>query len=261
MRFALGIEYDGSRYCGWQSQASGCGVQDAVEKALSTVGAAEIQVVCAGRTDAGVHATAQVAHFDTTASRPIEAWVRGVNASLPHDIAVLWAKEVDVDFHARFSARARRYRYVLLNRAQRPGIMDKRVGWYHYSLDETRMRESAGYLIGEHDFSAFRAAECQAKTPVRNLSRIDITRTGDLLYFDFEANAFLHHMIRNILGALVMVGSSRRPTGWVNELLTHQDRTLSAATFSADGLYLSGVDYDSVWNLPVGAGETPLVIL
>ncbi|MBP7079853.1 MAG: tRNA pseudouridine(38-40) synthase TruA [Rhodocyclaceae bacterium] len=261
MRFAIGIEYDGSRFCGWQSQANGCGLQDAVEKALSAIAATEIQVVCAGRTDAGVHATGQVVHFDTTASRPEEAWVRGTNASLPREIAVLWAKQVGDDFHARFSARARRYRYVLLNRAQRPGIMDKRVGWYHHSLDDTRMRESASCLLGEHDFSAFRAAECQAKTPVRTLRRIDIARAGDLLYFDFEANAFLHHMIRNILGALVMVGSLRRPAEWVNELLVHRDRTLSAATFSAHGLYLSGVDYDSVWNLPVGAGETPLVIL
>lgn len=260
MRFAIGLEYDGRDFCGWQSQANGCGVQDAVERALSTIAAESIQVVCAGRTDAGVHALAQVVHFDSSANRPLDAWVRGVNANLPHGIAALWAQPVADDFHARFSARARRYRYLLLNRAQRPGILDKRVGWYHHPLDEELMQRAANYVIGEYDFSAFRASECQAKTPVRDLRRIDVVRRGDLLHFDFEANAFLHHMIRNILGALVMVGSSRQPPEWLHELLARRDRTQSAATFAADGLYLSGVDYDSIWNLPVGAGGAPLTV-
>ena len=256
MRIALGLEYDGRDFCGWQSQANGLGVQDALERALSTIADAEIRVICAGRTDTGVHASAQVVHFDTTANRPIDAWVRGTNASLPQAVAVLWAKLVSDEFHARYSARTRRYRYILLNRPQRPGLLNHRVGWYHRALDENLMRQAANYLIGEHDFSAFRAAACQAKSPVRVLRRLDISRSGDLLYFEFAANAFLHHMIRNILGALVMVGSARQTPQWVADLLTQRDRTQSAATFSADGLYLSGVDYDASWNLPVGAGNT-----
>ena len=261
VRFALGLEYDGRGFCGWQSQANGLGVQDALERALSTIADAGIRVVCAGRTDTGVHASAQVVHFDTWANRPIEAWVRGANATLPHGVVVLWAKPVAEEFHARFSARARRYRYILLNRPQRPGLLNHRVGWYHHTLDENLMRQAANYLIGEHDFSAFRAAECQAKSPVRVLHSLDISRDGDLLYFEFAANAFLHHMIRNILGALVVVGTARQPPQWVADLLTKRDRTQSAATFPADGLYLSGVDYDASWNLPVSAGNTPSIDL
>ena len=259
VRFALGLEYDGRGFCGWQSQANGLGVQDALERALSTIADADIRVVCAGRTDTGVHASAQVVHFDTKVNRPIEAWVRGANATLPHGVAVLWGKPVAEEFHARFSARARRYRYILLNRPQRPGLLNHRVGWYHRRLDENLMRQAASYLIGEHDFSAFRAAECQAKSPVRVLHSLDISRDGDLLYFEFAANAFLHHMIRNILGALVVVGTARQPPHWVADLLTKRDRTQSAATFAADGLYLSRVDYDAIWNLPVGAGDTPSI--
>ncbi len=259
MRFALGLEYDGADFCGWQSQANGRGVQDAVERALATIADASIRVICAGRTDTGVHALAQVVHFDTTVNRPLEAWVRGANATLPPSVAVLWAQPVADEFHARFSARARRYRYVLLNRVQRPGLLAQRVGWYHRPLDVERMRLAANYLIGEHDFSAFRAAECQAKTPVRVMQGLNISRAGDLIYFDFTANAFLHHMIRNILGALIVVGTKRQPPEWLAELLSKRDRTQSAATFAPDGLYLSGVDYDSNWNLPVGAGNTPLI--
>ena len=256
MRIALGLEYDGRDFCGWQSQASGLSVQDALERALSTVADSPIRVVCAGRTDTGVHALAQVVHFDSSANRPLEAWVRGANATLPRSVAVLWAQPTSDEFHARFSARSRRYRYVLLNRAQRPGLLDKRVGWYHRPLDVALVRGAAQHLIGEHDFSAFRAAECQAKTPVRTLTRLDVGRDGDLIYFDFAANAFLHHMIRNILGALVAVGAGKQPPEWVEELLSKRDRTQSAATFSPDGLYFAGVDYDPVWNLPVGAGKT-----
>ena len=259
MRFALGLEYDGADFYGWQSQANGRGVQDAVERALSTIADTSIRVICAGRTDTGVHALGQVVHFDTSVNRPLDAWVRGANATLPPSVAVLWAQPVSDEFHARFSARARRYRYVLLNRAQRPGLLSQRVGWYHRTLDVERMRLAASHLIGEHDFSAFRAAECQAKTPVRVMHSLDISRAGNMIYFDFAANAFLHHMIRNILGALIVVGTERQQPEWLVELLTKGDRTQSAATFSPDGLYLSGVDYDSSWNLPVGADHTPLI--
>ena len=261
MRIALCLEYDGREFCGWQSQANGLAVQDALERALTTVADEQIRVICAGRTDAGVHALGQVVHFDTNASRPLEAWVRGTNATLPRSVAVRWAQATSDEFHARFSATSRRYRYLLLNRAQRPGVLNGRVGWYHRPLDVAVMLAAATLLVGEHDFSAFRAAECQAKTPVRHLQRIDITREGDLLSFEFEANAFLHHMIRNILGALVVVGVGKQSPAWVLELLNQRDRTRSPATFAPDGLYLTGVGYDSEWSLPVGAGDTPFVAI
>jgi len=200
MRIALGLEYEGSGFCGWQSQAGGGAVQNVVESALSVVADAPIRVVCAGRTDAGVHALAQVVHFDTEVVRPDTAWVRGVNAHLPASVAVRCAQTVADDFHARFSARGRRYRYLLLNRAERPGLMARRVGWFHRPLDVAAMAAAAALLLGEHDFSAFRSVECQAKSPVKTLRRADVVRHGDLLVFDFEASAFLHHMVRNLVG-------------------------------------------------------------
>jgi tRNA pseudouridine38-40 synthase len=260
MRIALGLEYEGSRFCGWQSQAGGGAVQDAVELAISQVADAATRVVCAGRTDAGVHALAQVIHFDTQAVRPDSAWVRGVNAHLPAGVAVRWAQTVADDFHARFSARGRRYRYILLNRPERPGLMAGRVGWFHRPLAADAMREAAALLLGEHDFSAFRAAECQAKSPIKTLRRADVARHGDLLVFDFEASAFLHHMVRNLVGALVYVGKGAHPPGWVGELLAGRDRARAAPTFEACGLYFAGVDYDPVWQLKVGAGDTALVL-
>lgn len=260
MRIALGLEYEGSGFCGWQSQAGGGAVQDAVEAAISRVADGATRVVCAGRTDAGVHALAQVVHFDTTAIRPESAWVRGVNAHLPAAVAVRWAKPVADDFHARFSARGRRYRYILLNRPQRPGLMAGRVGWFHRPLAVDAMREAAASLLGEHDFSAFRAAECQAKSPIKTLRRADVARHGDLLVFDFEASAFLHHMVRNMVGALVYVGKGAHPSAWVGELLAGRDRARAAPTFDACGLYFAGVDYDPVWQLKVGAGDTALVL-
>lgn len=256
MRIALGIEYDGREYCGWQSQAGGGAVQDAVETSLARVADAPIRVVCAGRTDAGVHALEQVVHFDTVAARPDTAWVRGANAHLPHDIAVRWAQPVDAGFHARFAARSRRYRYVLLNRPQRPGLMAGRVGWFHHPLDADAMADSARLLLGEHDFSAFRAAECQARSPVKTLLRAEVRRQGDLLLFDFAANAFLHHMVRNLVGALVYVGKGAHMPEWISELLAARDRQRAAPTFDAAGLYFAGVDYDPRWNLKVGAGDT-----
>jgi len=261
MRIALGLEYEGSGFCGWQSQAGGGAVQDAVELAVSAVADAPTRVVCAGRTDAGVHALAQVVHFDTGAMRPDTAWVRGVNAHLPASVAVRWAQPVPDEFHARFSARGRRYRYLLLNRAERPGLMSRRVGWCHRPLDADVMATAARALLGEHDFTAFRAAECQAKSPVKVLRRADVVRRGDLLAFDFEAGAFLHHMVRNMVGALVYVGKGAHPPEWIGELLAARDRARAAPTFEASGLYFAGVDYDPAWQLNAAAGDAATILL
>lgn len=260
VRVALGIEYDGAGFAGWQSQPHGNTVQDVVEKALASIAGQPVRVACAGRTDAGVHALGQVIHFDTEVIRPITAWVRGVNAHLPPQVAVCWAREVGADFHARFSAHGRAYRYLLLNRPVRPGLLDRRVGWYHQPLDIDAMKAAAVCLPGEHDFSAFRAAECQAKSPIKQLHCADVSLQDDLVIFDFRANAFLHHMVRNLVGSLVYVGSGKQPPSWLAEVLAGRDRRLSAPTFSAAGLYLAGVDYDSRWQLPV-AGRIILTSL
>jgi tRNA pseudouridine38-40 synthase len=235
-------------------------VQDAVEAAISQVADAATRVVCAGRTDAGVHALAQVIHFDTQAVRPDSAWVRGVNAHLPAGVAVRWAQPVADEFHARFSARGRRYRYLLLNRPERPGLMAGRVGWFHRPLAADAMCAAAALLLGEHDFSAFRAVECQAKSPIKTLRRAAVVRHGELLVFEFEASAFLHHMVRNLVGALVYVGKGAHPPAWIGELLDGRDRARAAPTFEACGLYFAGVDYDPVWQLKVGAGDTALLL-
>ena len=250
MRIALGLEYNGIGFCGWQSQASGCGVQDALAAAISAVAGEKIQVTAAGRTDTGVHAAFQVVHFDTVATRPISAWVRGVNSHLPAGVAVLWAREVNEDFHARFAAIERGYRYVLLNHPVRPGLNHGLVGWHYRPLDEAAMNQAAGYLLGEHDFSAFRAAECQAKSPVKTLHRAHVARRGDFLLCDFRANAFLHHMIRNIMGGLIQVGSGQRSPEWLTEILQGRNRTLAAPTFDAAGLYLCYIRYPSHFGLP-----------
>lgn len=251
------LEYDGSAHCGWQRQPSGCSVQDALEAALSAIACHEVRVVAAGRTDAGVHALYQAAHFDTTARRPPEAWVRGVNALLPGCIAVRWASPVADDFHARYCAKGRRYLYLLSNHAVRPGLLHGRAGWFHRPLDVDRMRSAAQVLLGEHDFSAFRAAECQAASPVRTLTRLEIIREGDLIVFDLCANAFLQHMVRNIVGCLVYVGKGSYSRERVQALLAGRDRRLAAPTFAAAGLYLAGVDYDASWNLPSPACLPP----
>ena len=250
MRIALGLEYSGASFTGWQSQADGRGVQDALERALGVVADTPIATIAAGRTDAGVHATLQVVHFDTDAVRPQSAWVRGVNSHLPSTIAVQWAQSVPADFHARYTAHARHYTYLLLARPTRPALLAGRVGWYHRSLDVSSMREAAVSLAGTHDFSAFRAAECQAASPVKTLSAIAVGADGDYVRFDFSANAFLHHMIRNIIGALVYVGAGKKPVTWIAELLAERNRTRAAPTFAADGLYLTGADYDVTWGLP-----------
>jgi tRNA pseudouridine38-40 synthase len=250
MRIALAIEYAGDAFCGWQSQPSGCGVQDALERALGEIAGERITTIAAGRTDAGVHATSQIVHFDTDKARPLTAWVRGANALLPATAAVLWAQRVADDFHARFAATARHYTYLLLAQPQRPALLAKRVGWYHASLDVETMRAAAAHLAGTHDFSAFRAAGCQAKSPVKTLTRIDAGIHGDLIRFDFSADAFLHHMLRNIVGSLVYVGAGKHPPEWIAQLLAARDRTQAAPTFAADGLYLAGADYSARFALP-----------
>lgn len=255
MRIALGLEYDGSTYCGWQTQPSGCGVQDALERALEQIADAPAASQCAGRTDAGVHAIGQVVHFDTEARRPLTAWVRGVNTLLPRSVAVLWAREVAVEFHARYCARSRSYTYLLLNRVERPGLHASHVGWHHRPLDLERMRAAGTALIGVHDFSAFRAAECQARSPVKELRRLTIERTGDLIVFEFTADAFLHHMVRNIVGCLVRIGNGSCPVQWLSQVLEERKREHAAPTFPAGGLYLTGVEYDALWGLPTEQGR------
>lgn len=251
VRFALGLEYDGSRFSGWQTQPHGKTVQDALERALSEIAGTPVRVVCAGRTDAGVHALAQVVHFETSVARPEKAWIRGTNALLPENIAVVWAREVSAEFHARFCARSRSYRYVLYNHAVRPALLHGRVGWFHLPLDVGRMRVAAALLTGEKDFSVFRAAECQAKSPVRNLYKAEVRREGDWIFFDFRASAFLHHMVRNMVGALVYVGKDAHPPEWIAELIASRNRSLAPPTFSSHGLYLAGVEYDAHWQLPM----------
>jgi len=250
VRVALGLEYDGSRFCGWQTQPQGCAVQDALERALVQVAGEPVATLCAGRTDAGVHALAQVVHFDTAAERPESAWVRGVNALLPPACAVHWSRPVGAEFHARYSAVSRCYRYVLLNHPVRPAVDETRVGWFHLPLDIDGMRRAARMLVGEHDFSAFRSAECQARTPVRTITRLDIARRDAYVIFDVCANAFLHHMVRNIVGCLVYVGKGKYPPEWVGEVLNGRDRARAAPTFEAAGLYLSRVAYEPRWGLP-----------
>lgn len=253
MRIALGIEYNGAGYCGWQSQPDGCGVQDYVETALNAFLAApaeELAVVCAGRTDTGVHAALQVVHFDCSIERDEIAWVRGVNAHLPPSVRILWAKRVPEDFHARFSAISRSYRYLLLNDSVDAAIMRGQVGWFHLPLAVEPMRAAASLLLGEHDFSAFRAAECQAKSPVKTMHEITIERSSQTLAMTFRANAFLHHMIRNIVGGLVYVGSGRHSVEEFKQIFEARDRTRAAPTFSPHGLYLADIEYDASFALP-----------
>ena len=250
MRIALGLEYDGSRFLGWQTQPGGGAVQDALQDALAVVAGESIAVTCAGRTDRGVHAREQVVHFDTGVERPQSAWVRGVNAVLPESVAVLWARPVAKDFHARYAALSRTYRYVLLNRPVRAALQARHTGWFHQPLDVAAMRAAASHLLGEHDFSAFRSAECQATTPVRRVLALDIEQRGARIDFVLRANAYLHHMVRNIVGTLVYVGGGKHPPRWVREVLSSKDRTRAAPTFAAEGLYLESVEYESRWGLP-----------
>ena len=249
-RVALGISYDGRRYHGWQSQADGCTVQDTLESALAQFAATPIRTLCAGRTDTGVHAFNQVLHFDAPVTREPFSWVRGTNRYLPADVAVQWCQPVTRAFHARNSARGRRYRYLLLESAVRPGLESGRCGWVFRPLEEPAMQEAARLLLGEHDFSAFRSSECQAASPVKTLRQLDISRVGAYWRFDFEANAFLHHMVRNLMGCLVAVGTGVRPAHWVAEVLAARKRELAAPTFAPDGLYFVGPYYDAVHGIP-----------
>ena len=258
MRIALALEYDGSRFLGWQTQPGGGTVQDALQAALSGIAGAAVQVTCAGRTDRGVHARAQVVHFDTDATRPDSAWVRGANALLPDSMAVQWATRVAEDFHARYAALARTYRYVLLNRPVRPALAARHAGWYHAPLDVAAMRAAALLLVGEHDFSAFRSAECQAKSPVRTLHALEIQARGERIDVVLRANAFLHHMVRNIVGCLVYVGKGRYPPEWLGDVLAGRDRARAAPTIEAAGLYLSRVVYAARWGLPDAPRRTLL---
>jgi tRNA pseudouridine38-40 synthase len=250
MRIAIGIEYDGSGFRGWQSQPSGDTVQDHLERAFASIAGEPVRLAAAGRTDAGVHALAQVAHFDTAAVRPESAWVRGVNTLLAQAVAVQWAMPMADDFHARYSAISRTYRYVLYNHPVRPALHHGRVGWFHLPLNVDAMRSALSCLAGEHDFSAFRSSECQAKSPVRTLRSWAIDRRGAHLSFEFTANGFLHHMVRNIIGCLVYVGKGKHPPGWLGELLASRDRRQAAPTFSPGGLYLAAVEYAPGWRLP-----------
>jgi tRNA pseudouridine38-40 synthase len=250
VRVVLGLSYNGQAYQGWQSQRSGLTVQDKLEKALSSFTAQRVSTLCAGRTDAGVHALMQVVHFDTERERDVHAWVRGTNANLPRDIAVQWAVLTTKDFHCRASAMSRRYAYVLLESPVRPSVEIGRVGWAFRELNHDAMRQAADTLLGEHDFTSFRASQCQALSPVKKLLDIQLQKRGAYWRVEFEANAFLHHMIRNIMGCLVQIGQGKRPPEWMAEVLAARDRDAAAPTFSPDGLYFLGPRYAPQWNMP-----------
>ena len=255
MRLALGVSYNGQAYQGWQSQLSGTTVQDQLESALGKFTAQKVSTLCAGRTDAGVHGLMQVVHFDTSIERSTTSWVRGTNSFLPRDISVEWACAVPPEFHCRASALARRYAYVLLESPVRPSVFSGRVGWAFRPLDLQAMQQAAQHLLGEHDFTSFRATQCQALTPIKTLERIDISRRGAYWRFEFEANAFLHHMIRNIMGCLTTVGQGKKHPDWVQEVLLARDRAAAAPTYPPDGLYFLVPRYAPHWGLP---DRTPL---
>ncbi len=255
-RIVLGVQYDGSPWRGWQTQPEGNTVQDVLEHGLLQFTGSKIRTTCAGRTDAGVHGIEQVVHFDTELTRNMYSWINGVNTFLPDSVAIQWAKELPLDpdsednFHARFSARARTYHYILHNSKIRSPMWLQRAGWQFRPLDVDRMREGAAYLLGEQDFSAFRASGCQAKSPVKHMYSIKITRQGEMIVFTLRASAFLHHMVRNIVGSLIFVGTGKREPRWMGEVLESRNREIAAPTFSPDGLYLARIDYEDKWQLP-----------
>jgi len=259
MRIALGLEYEGRAFTGWQTQLGGTAVQDAVERALAAFAGAPIATICAGRTDSGVHASYQVVHLDTCVDRPLDAWVRGVNRFLPSAVAVRWSRKVPETFHARYSAIGRRYDYWILNDPVRSPLADRRVGWAFRPLDQAAMHEAAQSLLGSHDFTSFRAAECQAATAVRDLRQCDVQRFGRLIRVRVMANAFLHHMVRNIVGTLVYVGLHRHSPEWAAQVLAARDRAQAAPTYAAEGLYLTHVQYDAGFDLPPPADQIPLL--
>jgi tRNA pseudouridine38-40 synthase len=250
MRYALGIEYDGSRYHGWQRQKNAVSVQQNVEKALSKIADENIEVICAGRTDTGVSATNQVIHFETHKVRKDVAWTLGVNTHLPSDIAVSWVKQVDESFHARFSATARRYRYVINNNRLRSAILSQGITPCHYPLDEKLMHQAAQSLLGKHDFTSFRTVHCQSHSPVRTLIHCNVSRQGDFVIIDIKGNAFLHHMVRNIAGSLMRIGQQLETIAWLGEVLEAKNRCVAGMMASAAGLYFVGVDYPQEFNIP-----------
>lgn len=250
MRIALCVEYNGSNYSGWQRQKHANSVQQELEKALTIVADHPVEVQCAGRTDAGVHGTGQIVHFDTQSVRKLAAWTMGANAKMPKDIAVRWAKEVPDDFHARFTATARRYRYIIFNSSFRPAILSSGVSHYHGELDAEKMHQAGQFLLGENDFTSFRAAHCQSSSPWRNIFHLSVTRIENYIVIDIKANAFVHHMVRNITGSLIKVGRGEQDPQWIQWLLAEKNRSLAGATAKADGLYLIDVDYPSSFELP-----------
>jgi len=258
MRIALGIEYDGTAYNGWQRQKVGRGVQELVEKALTQVANHPIEVVCSGRTDTGVHATCQVIHFDTESERAMRSWVLGTNSNLPDDINVCWSKSPGKDFNARYSAVARTYRYLILNRPIRSSLFRHRAWWLHETLDDSSMQDGANHLLGKHDFSAFRAAGCQASTPIREIMELTVSRHGDWISVTIKANAFLQHMVRNIAGALVATGRGDQPAKWIKEILDGRDCTAGGIAAPAHGLTLVRIDYPPAFDIP-GAGIPALL--
>lgn len=259
MRFALGIEYDGSNYCGWQRQNHVNSVQQEVEKALSKIVNQATQVVCAGRTDSGVHGTNQVIHFDSPVDRGQAAWQLGMNTNLPKDIAVKWSCNVTDDFHARFSATARQYRYIIYNSRLRPAILSKGLSHCHYPLNAELMHSAAQQLVGKHDFTSFRTVHCQANSPIRTILHCNVSRQGDYVIIDIKANAFLHHMVRNIAGSLIRVGREIESIPWVKDVLELKNRCLAGMTAPSGGLYFVDVDYPEHFNLPK-ASNGPLFI-
>lgn len=250
IRIALGIEYHGYGFYGWQAQENLPTIQGSLEFALSKIANEKIILYCAGRTDAGVHASYQIAHFTTHSKRPMRAWIHGVNSHLPPSIAVRFAETVDEHFHARFSALARRYRYIIYNKNTRPALLTHQVTWYHETLNTATMQEAANKLIGEHDFSSFRSSGCESRTPMRHVFSLEVTRQSPFVIIEIEANAFLHHMVRNIVGALVRIGAGDKEPEWMEEVLVAKDRRKAAETASYAGLYLINVRYPSSYSFP-----------
>jgi tRNA pseudouridine38-40 synthase len=257
MRYAIGLEYDGSGFLGWQIQRQEPTGQGCLEKALAKVADHEVRVFCSGRTDTGVHALCQVVHFDSPARRPERSWILGLNSNLPEGISALWIREVDDSFHARFSAYARSYRYVILNRWIRPALEARRMSWCRTPLDADKMHEAAQALLGEHDFTSFRAGACQAHHAVREIKQVSVARHGNVVSLEVTANGFLYHMVRNIAGSLLLVGSGEKEVGWVKEVLEKMDRTQAAPTAPPDGLYFLGARYSEQYDLPLESADFP----
>lgn len=256
MRIALQVEYDGSQYYGWQSQPGLRTIQEAVERAIGKVADEEISISCAGRTDTGVHATQQIVHFDTQKERSTRSWIHGTNSFLPKDVCVRWGKEMPDTFHARFSAVSRAYRYVIFNAPVRPALMRSNLTWQYRQLDHRLMHDAGQYLLGELDFTSFRSVECQSKTPMRNVTSLNVTRHHDFVVIHIQANAFLHHMVRNIAGVLMSVGAGKKPVDWVQDVLSAKDRRKGAETAPPYGLYLTQVVYPDEY----GVVNTPTML-